>query len=452
MASLRRRLRARDTLAPSKPERRPPVLRVATLKRSAGVTAVAWLAIIAWFTLGPGDPREQAAQIFCLRCGRFWLTDIIANVLLFVPLGVALAISGLRPHRILLVGASVSCGIEIWQFLGVTGRDATLIDVVTNSIGALLGALCTPLLQSSLKPDRLRARSLLTTAAVVVAVMSLLLAPVLGPTQSKRSLYLQIEPELDALPSARSVSDVVLNGQRLLSDGRIPSALDPREAFGRGHISLSAAVHATPADPERKVLARVTPPVEATLAEFGVMAEHWYGIVGLRGEDVGLRGFFLALRRDRRKSSSVRLTVSRAAALVQLTAASAEESRTRSRSFTLSVLEVWIPFMPFRTVIEGSVLPMSVALAVAVPALLGWWAGLARSARYDGVALIALLVAAFGPIHTAGLAAPPVWACVLALTSWISMRSLGWRQSRPVPAPCLATTTITTPESSHTLL
>ena len=433
MKSLPRRLRGTATSAPSKPERRLPVNRTATLKRSAGLTAVAWLAVIAFFTLGPGDPGEKAAPISCLRCGSFWLTDMIANVLLFVPLGVAGAISDLRPHRILLVGASLSVGIEIWQFLGVAGRDATLVDVVTNSVGALLGALCAPTIESSLTPDRLRARSLLTTAAVVVAGMSLLLAPLLGPTQPKGSLYLQIQPERDTFSSVHSVSDVVLNGQRLRIDGPIPVSSDPRAAFRRGHISLSAAVQTALADRRREVLARVTPPLEATLTELGVTAEHWYGTVGLRGEDFGLRGFWLAVRRDRQHDSAVRVAVSRSEAQFQLIATSEMESRMRSRSFALSVLEVWIPFMPFRTVVEGSLLPMSVALAVVVPAILGWWAGLARSGRHEAPALIALLLAALGPTLTAGLAAPPAWAWVLALTSWFSSRLGGRRQSRRVP-------------------
>lgn len=61
------------------------------------------------------------------------------NVLLFVPLGVGLALSGIAGKRAVLTACILSAIIETTQLFFIPGRDATLGDVLTNTLGGSLG-------------------------------------------------------------------------------------------------------------------------------------------------------------------------------------------------------------------------------------------------------------------------------------------------------------------------
>jgi glycopeptide antibiotics resistance protein len=69
--------------------------------------------------------------------------EFSANVVMFIPLGFFLAL--LPPARLwwlaLLVCPALSIGIELTQATLLSGRFATVGDVVANSLGALVGGL-----------------------------------------------------------------------------------------------------------------------------------------------------------------------------------------------------------------------------------------------------------------------------------------------------------------------
>ena len=60
----------------------------------------------------------------------------MGNVIWFVPLG--LMLRGTKPWTALLAGAAFSAGIELMQFLLMTGA-ADMDDILLNALGALLG-------------------------------------------------------------------------------------------------------------------------------------------------------------------------------------------------------------------------------------------------------------------------------------------------------------------------
>ena len=64
---------------------------------------------------------------------------VIANVALFVPLGIALAWRGTRFVRTFGIGFAVSLLAEVAQYAGNHGRVAQSTDVITNVVGALIG-------------------------------------------------------------------------------------------------------------------------------------------------------------------------------------------------------------------------------------------------------------------------------------------------------------------------
>lgn len=64
---------------------------------------------------------------------------MILNTLLFVPLGVGLALAGIRWNRALLTVCALSVMVETAQHFFVSGRDGSLSDVLTNTVGGALG-------------------------------------------------------------------------------------------------------------------------------------------------------------------------------------------------------------------------------------------------------------------------------------------------------------------------
>jgi acetyltransferase-like isoleucine patch superfamily enzyme len=85
--------------------------------------------------------------------------EVAANVLLFAPLGVAVALllPGRRWWLAVLAGLVTSAAIEVVQFLALSQRQANLRDVASNTLGALLGALAVRLAHPRLAHHRRRA-------------------------------------------------------------------------------------------------------------------------------------------------------------------------------------------------------------------------------------------------------------------------------------------------------
>lgn len=100
--------------------------------------------VIAWLTLRPAPKEAEAAArsaFLCLYpCGGEGLRDAILNVVMFVPLGLALRLWLPRGVTALLC-VLATLGIETTQWLFLVGRDASLRDLLTNTLGGLLGIL-----------------------------------------------------------------------------------------------------------------------------------------------------------------------------------------------------------------------------------------------------------------------------------------------------------------------
>jgi hypothetical protein len=64
---------------------------------------------------------------------------VVANVVLFVPLGIALAWRGVRFFRAAGFGLAVSLLAEVLQFATAHGRIAQTTDVITNVAGVVVG-------------------------------------------------------------------------------------------------------------------------------------------------------------------------------------------------------------------------------------------------------------------------------------------------------------------------
>ena len=130
-------------------------------------------------TLRPMRGSPQPPPGLCLICGQTGGADFLANVVAFVPLGVALALALGSPGRATLPILAFSLFIEALQWRVVPGRDASVGDLLANAAGGLIGALAAAHLWRLLRPDPRRARALiagwtLLAAAVIVASLWML--------------------------------------------------------------------------------------------------------------------------------------------------------------------------------------------------------------------------------------------------------------------------------------
>lgn len=143
------------------------------------------LVAIAALTLRPAQPAATALPLLCLACGELGGVDVVLNVALFVPLGIALVAAGTTWRRAVLVATLLSFGIEGLQFSVIVGRDASLSDWLTNTAGATLGALMATHWRHILSPPPRMARiaSLVAAAATsgILAATAALLRPAIPP-------------------------------------------------------------------------------------------------------------------------------------------------------------------------------------------------------------------------------------------------------------------------------
>ena len=132
------------------------------MSRRAAVSAlVAYVAFLAAVTLGASPAGVFTGSAATLRgVDRLdWVTtsdvERTANVLLFIPAGLLLCYVLPRWSRWLvwLICVAVSVGVEAVQ-LPLAGRDATPVDVVTNSAGAAIGVLLHALVPGRRRPGR----------------------------------------------------------------------------------------------------------------------------------------------------------------------------------------------------------------------------------------------------------------------------------------------------------
>ena len=98
-----------------------------------------YAALVLVATLVP-DPGSQEIWIRgCVVCGPQGWADAIRNVVLFVPLGLGLAVAWTRPAGAVALCVVLTLGIEGAQTL-IPGRDSSLGDILFNAAGGGLGA------------------------------------------------------------------------------------------------------------------------------------------------------------------------------------------------------------------------------------------------------------------------------------------------------------------------
>jgi hypothetical protein len=173
-----------------------PLMRLARLRQI--IIALIGLAILS-VTLVPSAGSGMSDARLCLICGERGLANLIANLLLFLPLGLVLGL-GTRPARLLLlIAALFSVGIEFTQQY-VPGRNPNPTDVLFNTLGAAAGLALARSRERWLYP-RPGAATGLAAAATALAVAIIVATGLLfGPAFTDARYFGQWTPGHQQLP------------------------------------------------------------------------------------------------------------------------------------------------------------------------------------------------------------------------------------------------------------
>ena len=183
------------------------------------------LLLIAAATLPP-LPQQTAASaatpLWCVVCGEYGGVDVLQNILLFIPLGVGLRIAGFRTWMVCACGLSVSLLVETLQLTVIPGRDASLSDLLTNTLGGWVGAVAGTHLNQLLFPTEGQAASLALAGALawlaVQAGTAVLLRP-WAPDAIRGGAWARAIPE--RIPFDGTVTAATVSGFA------IPDGLNP---------------------------------------------------------------------------------------------------------------------------------------------------------------------------------------------------------------------------------
>lgn len=200
----------------------------------------AWIVGVSFLTLRPvGVPLDElpAISVTCLLCGSRGTADAILNVVLFVPLGLALGgdVRGLR--RVILAGFALSLIIEVAQ-TSLPGRHASSADLLWNTLGAAVGAGVYAVLKRRLEtPSLVGGRAWGMVLGIAFAVSGVLVIP--APTDDV--YWGQWTPDLGSMPQYDgTVVEARLDGRALPS--RRIDAPAPHRSLLEGDWSLDGRV------------------------------------------------------------------------------------------------------------------------------------------------------------------------------------------------------------------
>jgi hypothetical protein len=402
--------------------------------RAVGWTTVGVaLAAIFLATLTPA-PGELVGSRLCVVCGSMGGVDVILNVLLFVPLGIGMAMAGTSAKRAVVAALGISLLVETAQ-LFIPGRDSSLGDLITNTIGGALGYALFRNAALWLAPSPRRATSLtLSWCAVWLAIQSVS-SFALAPKFPDSPYFGQIAPRLGNYELFRGRVLEAQIDQTPVADTRFRPA-DSVAYRLRAGAAISATV--VPLDPTIDVapIIRVADADQDEIALLGQWGTSLAFRVATGADILRLRSPVFGLRLvfpDRQQRSAVigagtvGLRGEYRRGEVRLTARNASGTISSLMGVTSSM--GWTLLLPFRWSMDGRPTQRVISwLWVALLLMpLGFWCGSAygnsRLQHIRGATKLAL-VAALATIcigliwepHAFGLAATPMgdWLAAFA--------------------------------------
>ena len=406
------------------------------------------LAVVLIATLTPASDTTQTSEFWCIACGEFGGLDVLNNIVMFVPLGFAFALASNRRWASVAVCVGITLFVESMQVRIVTGRDASLSDLVANSVGGLIGVELAIRRSMLFQPHRRIAGRLTIAGAALFALITSLTSAGLRPATIPRSLWVQWTP--DRPPFVPFTGELI---SFRLDSINLPRQFYPPRSLGVDRVLSQPWWHATATVRTENLAARNS--VIARIAEEWTVLlsveQHGWDLQCLektRSSDFRFRSPKVMLRDALRPSSDspaapVSLTCSREGPA--LTAA----SRERQGELRLSPSLGWLLLCPFNIAIDDRFVWIGAIwlMALAFPA--GYWlrfvaerrAALAADSTSErstvaSIAVALLLGLVITPVLTGtAMAAIPEWiGSVAGIALGAATASVVLRWSAPAAA------------------
>ncbi|MGH7720170.1 MAG: VanZ family protein [Gemmatimonadaceae bacterium] len=366
--------------------------------------AAAWLVVVAVLTLTPTSAEPAQREIWCLACGELGGRDLLLNVLLFVPFGFALRLAGMPARRGLLLVVAVTLVIEVFQMKLIAGRDASLGDLVANTVGGVAGYVAGARRRLLLLPGAPAARRLSVAGASLALGICLTSAWGVQPSLPRTRYYAQWAAELS---NFGHFTGTILGGRAGEEEfppvGEIAASAALRERLLGGRAPLAATVVPDPEQEPR--LSPILSIFDEDQREIVLLGQQGSDLVfrvrtrstRARFQHVGVRleNVFEGPEARARGRDTTRIAGGLKGA--QLWTWGSRSAAERGASVTLSPALGWVFLMPAHHELGRLTLPISAAWIAALFLPAAYWSG--RAARQRGElsrlapAAVALVVA-----------------------------------------------------------
>ena len=363
---------------------------------------VLFATIIAYLTLTPAPEQaaDAGAHPWCLAgCDDTGLVDTILNLLMFMPLGFSLALVLPRRWLVVLLCFTATVGIETAQAGLIVGRDPSLRDILTNTLGGAIGAWLAHSWRRILWPEPTLAVRL---AVFCGAAWLMILAATAGtlqrslPTTTYWGQWAAQLPQFDTFPGTVISARV---GELPVANGRLANSRAIRAVLARDSFEIEVrAVTGAPTEQLAPILS-IFDSQQRLILLLGQKGKDLRFQIGQRNEDVGLRPVLIALQgfAGAEPGDSIRIRAGMDHSTMRVSASTDE--RMSQVSQPLSVGWGWVSLSPWERAVDHA--------ARALTAL--WLGGLLLGAGYwTARAWNAVATAAWlGGLLLAGLALLP---------------------------------------------
>jgi VanZ family protein len=326
------------------------------LRRAGVAILVASLLAIGMATLWPEPPSPQESP-FCVVCGSFGAVDVVLNIVLFLPLGVGLGLIERSARRAVIAACVLSMVIETAQLLLIPGRDATIGDVIANTLGAALGFAATRGRDFLWRPSPRRARLIVIMLAFVWLLLQVISSIGLSLSLPRSGYFGQVAPALGNFDVFRgsvlsaTVGDIPIRSGQITSPGRM------RQLLMNG---AEASVVAIPQRPPRREapLLRIADDDRREILRVSQLGESFIFSVTTNAAALRLRGPVFSLPKALVFDSSLR-----AATPIQVVGRRTNRDAllvvrgpggVRHVSLRITPSHGWILWLPFEWTLEGS--------------------------------------------------------------------------------------------------
>ena len=387
-------------------------------KKMGAAVAVLMVLFIGVATLLPTRapiPRRVASP--CVGwCDDTRVADLVLNILLFVPLGFAGRLAGIRSRTVVLAGTAFSLCIELLQWRAIAGRDASVVDLFSNSLGTAVGALLAANVALLIRPGCRAAARLVLAATLVWCAALFAGAWAVRPAPTSKPFWGQRTPQLsEPLPYGGEVVTARVNGEDLPSN-RLVHDDAIRESIRRGVLHLDVQMRPDRltrlsstivriADEEQREILRLSQRRGGDLV-FSMRLN--VTRLRLRTPSVTLTSAFGSVPAAPRSEAVVSVDVR--GGLVRLS--STREAGTRQVQLAMSPALAWTFFVPWNYSLGPSGLVFT-WLWLAAPLLaIGYWMMQLRGCRGAGwpigLALVTLIVSLASAPRLFALAPAPL--------------------------------------------